>query len=485
MHVLIHCNGGPGLGAGHVLRSTALAEEALARGHRVSFTGVVEGDFLTAALARLDVPLLPATDLPALVADLRPDVVHLDTYDEVPLAPATEGPLLSNLEDGPFGRRPADLVVDPNHGAEETPRDAEAPMMLLRGARFAPLRRLVTDRRGEWRARAEAGRVLVVMGGTDPQDLSPGVVAALSATGLPLEVTVVAPDRLHAACTEAADGVGLTLRSDVQDLPALMVAQDLVVSAAGTSVWELCCLGIPMALVCAVENQRIGYERVVGSGAAAGLGVTLADPESAVATLARVLGDADERAALADRAGALVDGRGSWRVVTAWEQLLVMPPALVEPRPLAVRTATEADAELLWRWRNDPVTRAHSRTTAEVALPEHRAWLEASLRRDDRLLLVASDGSGDVGTVRWDRDDTGVWEVSITVAPERRGAGLARPLLRAGERALVERLGAPTQALATVHEDNDASLRLFARAGYLRETPADARGFATFTSWLD
>ena len=54
--------------------------------------------------------------------------------------------LLSNLEDGTFGRRPADLVVDPNVGAEETRRDGGP--VLLRGTRWAGVRRSVTERAG-------------------------------------------------------------------------------------------------------------------------------------------------------------------------------------------------------------------------------------------------------------------------------------------------------------------------------------------------
>lgn len=69
--------------------------------------------------------------------------------------------------------------------------------------------------------------------------------------------------------------------------------------------------------------------------------------------------------------------------------------------------------------------------------------------------------------------------MSITVAPERRGQGLAARLLAAGEVALLgERAEAPTVLLAAVHRDNEASRRLFRRSGYLPDSPPDADGFA-------
>jgi spore coat polysaccharide biosynthesis predicted glycosyltransferase SpsG len=106
-------------------------------------------------------------------------------------------------------------------------------------------------------------------------------------------------------------------------LPTLIASADLVVSAAGTSTWELCCLGAPSALVCVVDNQRESYHRVVAAGLADGLGELPAlagDGQAARAaahTLTELLADGSRRAALSARARAAVDGRGRARVVDA------------------------------------------------------------------------------------------------------------------------------------------------------------------------
>ncbi len=90
---------------------------------------------------------------------------------------------------------------------------------------------------------------------------------------------------------------------------------------------------------------------------------------------------------------------------------------------------------------------------------------------------MAQDDAGDVGTVRWDRVGDGEWEVSLTVAPERRARGLAASLLRAGEDWLAEHEPAAHTMLAAVHGDNTASQRLFDAAGYLPERTPDPDGF--------
>ncbi|MEU6641309.1 GNAT family N-acetyltransferase [Saccharomonospora sp. NPDC046836] len=135
-------------------------------------------------------------------------------------------------------------------------------------------------------------------------------------------------------------------------------------------------------------------------------------------------------------------------------------------RGVTVREATERDAELLLGWRNDPDTRRWSRSTEAVEPAQHLRWLRGVLDSPDRLLFVAEHGAA-VGTVRFDRlpDAERTWEVSITVAPEHRGRGLAGAILAAGEQAL-HRLHAARSVLASVHEGNAASLALFHRAGY-------------------
>jgi spore coat polysaccharide biosynthesis predicted glycosyltransferase SpsG/RimJ/RimL family protein N-acetyltransferase len=468
VHVLIHCHGGPAVGVGHVFRAASLAEAAVGRGHRVDFSGTFEGPLVTGRLRSAGMEIVADARLAAY------DVVHVDTYrpDGDDLAARAAGvALLSNLEDGEFGRRPADLVIDPNLGAEGTRRDIGP--VLLRGSRWAPLRRSVVERAAQATIRDEARRVLVVMGGTDVHGVTAEVLEVLAATGRDLTVTAIA----QPASREELERKVAVLDLDVElvgprpDLADLMLDQDLVVSASGTSVWELCCLGVPAALVCVSDNQRDSYARVLERGAAVGLGSAMSglDRDAAAATLGDALADAGLRDRLSKTAGRLVDGLGAWRVVRSWEQLTGRHGGRQATAGLQMRPVTEADAETLLVWRNDPATRSASRTTGELGIDQHRAWLSRALDDPDRHLLVASDDAGDVGTVRWDRLRQGEWEVSVTVAPERRGQALAGRLLRSGESWLADNDPATHTMLATVHEGNVPSLRMLDSSGYLPE----------------
>ncbi|MEV1294395.1 GNAT family N-acetyltransferase [Pseudonocardia sp. NPDC049635] len=499
MRLLLRCDAGRSTGVGHAVRCAAVAEAAAAAGHEVLWSGRLDGlAWLWAGLAGADGHRPPGTVLPpaddagslaGLAGEHRADAVHVDHYllgDDLRGPLNSAGIVLCTVEDFTTGRRPGDVVVDPNLGADGHPRPDDGSGLLLRGPAYAPLRAAVRRARRERDAARPAGRpprVLVVMGGTDAAGLLPRVVAALDAAGAPAEVDVVVPPG-RSPRLPAAGPARFRPVAPLPDLPAAMAGADLVVSAAGTTVWELCCVGVPMALVRAADNQAEGYRTVVASGAAAGLGGIddLAEPEPAGAVLRALLTDPDRRAALARRARTVVDGEGAGRIVDAVAAAVRRGrPRREHPSPsgLHTRPATLDDAELLLAWRNDPDTRRNSRSAGEIDLDSHRRWLAGSLDREDRHLLIVSDAAGPVGTVRWDREPAG-WEVSITVAPQRRGGGLAGALLRAGEDALRERTGSGTPLIAVVHRDNIASAKLFARAGYTDDgNGPDDDGFRT------
>ncbi len=462
----LRCDADGARGVGHLARCAALAEEAVARGHDVTLMGRYDGQVADRLLA----PLL------ALGVRVDPhargvDILHTDAYD-APEPVSNSAAVHSRMHDGAFGLGAADLLVDPTPGSDAAHGSAgePGPPYHLRGARYLPLRQAVVAARtarsegtgsSGHRAAPSVPRrlvVTVVVGGTDPGRLRPALLAALAATGIDVDVR----------------GPGPTLLAD-------LVESDLVVTAAGTTLWEACVIGVPAAAVRAVDNQGPGYAEAVHRGAALGLGgpAEVRDTAACSRQLAGLLADAERRQDLRLAGSALVDGLGAWRLVSAWEDLVA---ARADGRPgipwqVRARPAAAGDGPLLLQWRNDPQTRRASRITDLVGAAEHRRWLASSLARADRLLLVGEDATGPVGTVRWDAAGAGDWEVSITVAPDRRAAGLSGPLLRAGQQAL-NAAGVPVRTYrATVHHANLASRRLFERAGYAVCGPPDAAGF--------
>jgi RimJ/RimL family protein N-acetyltransferase len=124
-----------------------------------------------------------------------------------------------------------------------------------------------------------------------------------------------------------------------------------------------------------------------------------------------------------------------------------------------LRPVTMDDANMLFRWRNDPVTRANSRSTASVSWEDHCKWLKASLANPNRDLLVAEIDGVPVGRARIDRGEE--TEVSWTVSPDHRGKGVGKAMV-----AMVAAACPRGPVVARIKPSNRASQAIAAYAGF-------------------
>jgi RimJ/RimL family protein N-acetyltransferase len=141
---------------------------------------------------------------------------------------------------------------------------------------------------------------------------------------------------------------------------------------------------------------------------------------------------------------------------------------------LTLRPASADDEDLLLGWANDPVSRASSRIHEPIPAADHHEWLERRLAApDDARIWIGEVDGRPVGVVRFERRVPSGVEVSISIAPEARGQGLARPLLDAGVTAARAAFGQVT-IRADILPGNEASVRLFTGSGFGPATPDES-----------
>jgi spore coat polysaccharide biosynthesis predicted glycosyltransferase SpsG len=336
VRVGMRCDAGPSTGVGHLIRSIGLAEEFLARGAAVTFlTNLGDVPWAREQLTARGLPMVPGPATPeemlAAVGVHDLDLVVLDSYELDPRCGAAlraAGVPVMSIMDGETRGQIADLYVDPNLDAELLSPPLPPGARRLAGLPYVLLRDSVREQRPPAPRAATAGTPSVVgfFGGTDAYGAAPVVARLLVATGVPFAATLVAarPEsaaalaEIDSGADQSIDVIGLTDR-----LPSMLSAADLVVSASGTSTWELLCLGAAAAMVWVVDNQRLGFDRVVARGLAAGLGrldeLSPGGPaaEFAVRALSELLTQPARRSELAARAWAAVDGCGRERVAEA------------------------------------------------------------------------------------------------------------------------------------------------------------------------
>lgn len=223
-----------------------------------------------------------------------------------------------------------DLLLDQTFGRDSeaytslTPAAARrlcgAEFALLRPS-FAALREASLDRRA---AHGRVAQILVTLGGADADNVTGAVLDALESAGLPgdcrVKLVIGWQSPWAADVRQRADAASFAVEvlQGVADMAPLMAESDFAIGAAGSSSWERCCLGLPTVMVVLADNQRMIAEELAASGAATVVSADRLDVELA-AQVSALLNDAPARRAMSARAAAIVDGRGTGRVVDAME----------------------------------------------------------------------------------------------------------------------------------------------------------------------
>ncbi|TCJ27963.1 hypothetical protein E0W80_07585 [Microbacterium sp. PI-1] len=329
MRCLIRADATFETGTGHVMRCLTLAEELRARGHEVLLRGELGGiTWLIERVAEAGVrhEHVQAHDLAWADEDAYSfDVVVVDSYvidvDSVN-AMARVTPTLA-IVDADHRGLIVDLYLDQNLGAADFPWEHS-----LIGAPFALVRAdIVRLKRDRLRPLTSPPQVLSFMGGSDPTGAIVTVTRELLSLPMPVEVTlVVAPRWQDDVDALIADRPGFRSLAPTPALPELLAGADVVVSATGTSAWEICTIGVPSMFIAVVDNQRPGLRALVEGGLSLGIDLTdLPAPPGTAPEIAhgveRLITEESLRERLFSACNHVFDGQGARRVAAALEDI--------------------------------------------------------------------------------------------------------------------------------------------------------------------
>lgn len=239
---------------------------------------------------------------------------------------------------------PADLVINYDVIPEDQMASyktsyANAGQLLL-GASYAPLRSQFQNR--QTHLREKASDILVTTGGSDPLHFCLRLVSQIADL---LQTSNSSCAQNHMLCAGknfhivigkmnedkenlyrlAKELPFLTLHENVQDMADLMSKCDLAVSAAGTTLYELCALGIPTISFIISDNQLDcagAFDRANAIPCAGDLRVSADEVFQKIFQFiedtAALSGDScAKRKAMHHRMTGLVDGNGAARIAHA------------------------------------------------------------------------------------------------------------------------------------------------------------------------
>lgn len=345
MRFLLRADASVENGTGHVMRCLTLAEEMTHRNHQVELHGALGGvkwladQIASAGLVHIDAPT-DSLDV-TKISRGQWDAVVVDSYtiDPRKISKLNELTPVMAIVDGAHRGISAHWFLDQNLGAERQSLPHREAGKLLAGGRYALVRRAVRDLRGSDRWRLpQHPTVLAFMGGSDPLGAMRQVATSLR--DLPDEIGLILVTAPH-SLKEVRAIVGKRSMTQVleptADLPGLLAQADVVVSAAGTSAWDICTMGIPAVFAAVVENQRPGLRAIVESGIAMGIDASndLSKLASARTLVESLLADEAARRTHVHNSLHTFDGRGPSRVVDELDNSVSPTPTFPNQDPLS------------------------------------------------------------------------------------------------------------------------------------------------------
>lgn len=405
----------------------------------------------------------------AAIARLAPDRVIVDHYalDAVWETQATpRGTPIMVIDDLADRPHVCDILLDQNLGRRTEDyrglvpthcKQLIGPHYALLRPEFGRLREKALLRRKQ----SELQNLLITLGGTDKDNVTGGVMEAISKLDLPANLKITIVMGQHAPWLDIVRAQAGTMPRPtrvlcgVSNMADLMVEADLCIGAAGSTSWERCALGLPTLLLVLADNQRPSAAALAENHAA----VLLRDLhiEKNLTLLKKFLscdGDPNRLRTMSFAAADLVDGAGTSRVINQ-----------IELHRDRMRAVNREDIGLIWDWRYGDGAEQFYRATGVPSLDAHTAWMERAMLDPLRDLRVFCHAGQPLAHIRYDivADNPIIAEIGICLSKETRGQGL-------GQRALRMACDAPPRGVqllkAEIHKKNAGSARIFEKVGF-------------------
>lgn len=344
MNIVFRADANRNVGMGHVMRCLSIADSCTAVGCHVKFVTaghevetLIKGRGYEVGVLGSDYTDMEG-ELSSWPQGEHPDAIFVDSYH------ATSSYLsnlkqifksrvvyMDDLHSFPY---PVDFLVNYNVYGQEIDYEGiyshagiECPELLL-GPSYAPLRQAFKGLERKIQ-KPFAGNVLFSTGGADEFHLALHFANAIvnqERDKHTYHILLGALNQDKETIRILADNHGrIVLHENVSDMKALIQGMDIAVSAAGSTLYEICACGVPLITYVLADNQRPGAEAFGQKGLAVDMGdIREKNGQFHVAAIDKILNAVDalsadygSRVEMGARMQRMIDGHGADRIVDA------------------------------------------------------------------------------------------------------------------------------------------------------------------------
>lgn len=368
--VVIRADANSKIGMGHVMRCLSVADALLKRGEEVLF--VTADDTPVPLLTKKGVPYRVLhtdyadmeAELPGLLCILQELTQRAELPEEVLSRMSSQRKDIAILVDSYYVTEkylaalkkrittiymddiyafsyPVDMLINYNIYGEEMGYEKDAAFAdtkLLLGTKYVPLREEFSAGAGYVQSRkelplgaanvtpAEEGGILITTGGSDSFNLAGQLLMeAMKYDALKEKEYHVVSGSLNPHIGElqalAKKHENIHIHCNVTNMAELMAESEVALSAGGSTLYELCAMGVPVIAFSFAENQERLVQTFVKRGIAQYGGNYRTDGnkmiQNTIAGLETLLEDKNLRTEYRKKARTLVDGKGADRIAEA------------------------------------------------------------------------------------------------------------------------------------------------------------------------
>lgn len=345
----IRADGNTNIGMGHVMRCLSVAEAASGKGQEIFFLTADEScrDMIEERGFRV---IVLGTDYKDMMSELpllenrfdkARDILLVDSYQvSVEYYKALRNFVCVACFEDMGTAYPVNLLINYNvygpqlAGCYQAQKQEDKgidryPDNVLLGVEYMPLRKAFQVP-SAYRVKDNITDVMITTGGSDPYFAAAALADAF------LKDDFLAEQKLHwhlvsGPFNSFADQLkskygtyeNVTIHENVKDMRSLLLQSDVVVSATGSTIYEVSSLGVPMIVFYFAENQRQGAEALEQLTDIVNAGCFAKEAEAvtcrAVKALQKCIHQKTYRELLHSQEKKLVDGKGALRIA---EQLI-------------------------------------------------------------------------------------------------------------------------------------------------------------------
>ncbi len=315
MRIIFRADASKLIGAGHVMRSSVLAEEAIARGHECIFIGqIYDLDWVKIRVSGLGFTKILADD-ENFESDANSDVLILDSYSVDPSSDfisQKNWKCVLTICDEMTPNYKASIELRPSLDSKTF---SETERRILSGPKYTLTRAGMEKSKHSFENDGKL-RILILGGGSDPFGFVPAmalqVSSLVSSLGLNADVHCFSNSENFNFC-----GSNFFVHKIGNELDLWAGCVDLALTPASTSSLELIAREVPVGVVCAIDNQRELYDQLGRLGYASQIGFLSVKGrwEFKEEELKNLLIKSVQRDSLREKIHGLIDFNGASRVI--------------------------------------------------------------------------------------------------------------------------------------------------------------------------